>query len=138
MHQVSRFFCDCDCDFLTQVENLQRCFWGGPQTLIFFSFLENIKETTKKARISSACRTLKSLGKEGKTLKIARNSLQRKKSRQSKKARKRRSGKVSFPLEKPCDFSLARKITSECNSFSDFRGQKRSHCGWLATGTFVL
>ena len=21
MHQVSRFFCDCDCDFLTQVKN---------------------------------------------------------------------------------------------------------------------
>ena len=35
---------------------------------------------------------LKSLGKKGKTLKIARNSLKRKKARKSKKARKRRLG----------------------------------------------
>ena len=35
---------------------------------------------------------LKSLGKKGKTLKIARNSLKRKEARKSKKARKRRLG----------------------------------------------
>ena len=35
---------------------------------------------------------LKSMGKKGKALKIARNSLRRKKARKSKKARKRRLG----------------------------------------------
>ena len=38
---------------------------------------------------------LKTLGKKGKTLKIARNSLKRKKARKTKKARKRRLGKLS-------------------------------------------
>ena len=66
-------------------------------------FLEDGKETTQKARISYACRTLKSSGKKGKTLKITRNSLKRKKRRKSKKARKRRF--FLFPLdflEKAC------------------------------------
>ena len=51
---------------------------------------------------------LKSLGKKGKKLKIARNSLKRKKARKSKTARKRRLGKTlqralrsaCFPMEK--------------------------------------
>ena len=50
--------------------------WFSKQALIFFSlpFWKTARKTTKKARISSACRTPKILGKEGKTLKIARNS----------------------------------------------------------------
>ena len=64
-------------------------------TLIFFSlpFWKTARKTTKKTRISSACRTPKILGKKrGETLKIARNSLKRKKVRKTKKARKRRLG----------------------------------------------
>ena len=44
---------------------------------------------------------LKSLGKKGKTLKIARNSLKRKKARKSKKARKRRLGLLHPHLRQP-------------------------------------
>ena len=29
VHQVSRFFCDCDCDFLSQVKKTQRFFWAS-------------------------------------------------------------------------------------------------------------
>ena len=57
--QVSRFFCDCNCDFLSQVRKSQR-FWAP---------------------------------------------------------------KVSLPPRKPCDFSLRRKIASDCDFVSIFRGR---------------
>ena len=67
---------------------------AGPSTLLFLSlpFWKTARKTAKKTRISSACRTPTIFGKEGKTLKIARNSLKRKKARKTKKARKRRLG----------------------------------------------
>ena len=66
-------------------------------SLIFFSlpFWKTARKTTRKARIfcpPPSCRTPKILEKEGKTHEKARNFLERRKARQSKKARKRRSG----------------------------------------------
>ena len=83
-----------------------RDFWGSGKNrrrsrresrdfaLIFLSllFLKAARKTTKKARNFLSQRTLKSLGKKEKTLKKTRNSLGRKKARNSKKARKGRSG----------------------------------------------
>ena len=61
--------------------------------LPFLVFLENGKENhQKKPGFSILCGPLKSLGRKGKTLKKARNSLQNKKARNSKKTRKGRSG----------------------------------------------
>ena len=51
-----------------------------------------------------------------------------------------RDPKVSPPTEtsKPCDFSLRRRITSDCDSFSDSFEEKSIPTEvWLATGTFA-
>ena len=60
--------------------------------LLFLAFLENSKENYQKRQgFLLPAEPLKSLGKKGKTIKVARNSLKRRKARQTKKARKRRS-----------------------------------------------
>ena len=72
----------------------------------FFSlpFWKTARKTTKKARISSACRTPKILGKEGKTLKIARKSLKRKRQKENQTGKEKKirglEGQES-PLEVP-------------------------------------
>ena len=57
--------------------------------LLFLAFLQNGKENHKKKRgFPMLAEPLKSLGKKGKTLKIARTSFKRKKARKSKQATK--------------------------------------------------
>ena len=65
-------------------------------TLIFFSlpFWKTARKTTKKARISSACRTPKTLGKEGKNAQNRKEFLEKEKSKENQKARKRRLGDI--------------------------------------------
>ena len=64
---------------------------------------------------------LKSLGKKGKTLKIARNSSKRKKARKSKKARKRRlglGGNLTWSASTDSSNLLLRQVASETLSSS--------------------
>ena len=67
--------------------------WSSP--LIFFSlpFWKTARKTTKKARISSACRTPTILGKEGKNAQNRKEFLEKEKGKENQKeARKRRLG----------------------------------------------
>ena len=74
-------------------KNLLRLSFLG-DTLIFFSLLfwKTARKTTKKTRIFYPCRTPKTLGKKGKTLKKARNCLNIKKARKFKKQGKEDQG----------------------------------------------
>ena len=63
--------------------------WKQPQApdLLSLPFWKTARKTTKKARISYACRTPKVLGKEGKTLKITRNSFKKEKGKEIQKGK---------------------------------------------------
>ena len=55
--------------------------------LLFLAFSKTARKTHQKAGFLLLAKPRKSLGKKGKTLKIARNSLKRKKARKTKQAR---------------------------------------------------
>ena len=61
-------------------------------TLIFFSlpFLRTARKTTKRARISYACRTLKILGKEGRNAQNRKEFLEKQKDKEIQKRQRRR------------------------------------------------
>ena len=61
-------------------------------TLIFFSlpFWKTARKTTKKARISSACRTLKILGKEGKNAQNRKEFLEKAKGKENQKGKEKK------------------------------------------------
>ena len=75
--------------------------WNCSQTQPWSSFpcrfgKRQGKPPKKRGFLMQLAEPLKSLGKKGKTLKIARSSLKRKKARKSKRARKRRLGRGGF------------------------------------------
>ena len=61
-------------------------------TLIFFSlpFWKTARKTTKKARISSACRTPKILGKEGKNAQNRKEFLEKEKGKENQKGKEKK------------------------------------------------
>ena len=63
-----------------------------PQPLIFFSlpFWKTARKTTKKARISSACRTPQSLGKEGQNAQIRKEFLEKEKGKENQKGKEKK------------------------------------------------
>ena len=68
---------------------------GGP--LIFFSlpFWKTARKTTKTARISSACRTPKILGKEGKNAQNRKEFLEKEKGKEKQKGKEKKIRDIS-------------------------------------------
>ena len=74
--------------------------WG--KALIFFSlpFWKTARKTTKKARISSACRTPKILGKEGKNAQKRKEFLEKEKGKENQKGKEKKIREVAREMGK--------------------------------------